>query len=295
MKPVNIRKIAFLTVVAIVLIAGAFAINKIADKSDDFHFKPEVIVSGVTIEDSGDQSLRIFPTIHVINDLNVEAQVRELDYELTLDDQTILRELEKKDFTIKKQDTTMLTLSARIEKSDLVRLVKKVEVMSDDSAMFHLHLLFRLDVPLRGHRQFEVDHDMMLPVLRLLVVKSRKLSLEKFSMKHPELRMDLQLNNPNTFPISIDDCRLELSIGDDLELDGSADGIQRLKAHSDADVSLDLKVKDINFLELAWKKIAKDDKTPFESRLSFRVVSRNKAINGSQFVILKKGTLDELK
>jgi LEA14-like dessication related protein len=295
MKPQDIRKTILVILVVMVMLAGGLALFKIANKTDDFHFRPEVLVSGVTIEDSGDESLRVYPTIHVINDVNVEARVRELEYELSLDGLRILRELEKKNFNISKQDTTMITLSARINKNDLRKLRKKVDHITSDSAMFHMHLLFRLDVPIRDYRQFEVNRDIMLPVLRLLVVESRKLSLEKFSLKHPRLRMDMQLRNPNSFPMSIDDCRLKLSVGDDLKLDGSADGVQQIKAHSSTDVILDLDVKDMNAIELAWKSLVKDDKTPFKSRLSFRVVSKNKAINRSQFVILKDGMLDEIK
>ena len=107
--------------------------------------------------------------------------------------------------------------------------------------------------------------------------------------------MRLKLRNPNSFPIVINQCNLDLSVGDDLSLTGKANGVQRLEPKSTEDISVELNVDDIQPASLAWKSIFKDDKTPFRSRISFRVISENKMLNRSRFVILKNGMLEELK
>jgi LEA14-like dessication related protein len=288
-------RVLFLILVILLLLAGGWIFFKASNSKDDFHFKPEVIVSGVSVEDSEDEYLRVFPTLQIINDLGVEANVRELEYELTHRNERVLTNLEKKNFTIKKQDTSVVTLSMRIGKVDLQRLNSRIKDMSGDSSRFHLRLVFKLNVPLRGYREFEINRDLDLPLLRVLEVESRKLSLEKFSLKHPELKMALKLKNPNSFPIVLNQCRLKLAVGSDLKLNGEAKGVQRLEAHSTKEITLDLAVEDLKILELAWKSIFKDEKTPFTSELTFRVISNNEMINRSHFVIRKNGTLDEIK
>lgn len=295
MKPGKTTRVIFVLLVALALVAGFWAVQKLSNKKDDFHFRPEVFISGVSVEDSDEEYLRIFPTLHIVNDLGVEARVRELEYELAQGGQRVLTNLEKKNFVIKKQDTSQVTLAMRIDKRDLEALNKRVETITDDSARFNLRLLFKLDVPLRGYREFEITKDVDLPLLRILVVESRKLSLEKFSLKHPELRMQLTLRNPNSFPIVINHCQLDLTVGDDLSLTGDASGVQRLEPNSSEEITLDLKVEDMQLAELAWKSLFKDNKTPFKSKLSFRVISKNKMLDQSRFVILKDGMLEELK
>lgn len=295
MKSGKTTRIIFIVLVALALVGVSLAINKFTNRKDDFHFRPEIFISGVSIEDSDERYLRVYPTLHIVNDLGVEARVRELEYELKQDNRRVLTNLEKKNFVIRKQDTSQVTLAMRIDKKDLEQLNARIADITDDSARFNLRLLFKLDVPLRGYREFEVVRDVDLPLLRVLVVESRKLSLEKFSLNHPELKMRLKLRNPNSFPIIINQCNLDLSVGDDLSLTGKANGVQRLEPKSTEDISVELNVDDIQPASLAWKSLFKDDKTPFRSRISFRVISENKMLNRSRFVILKNGMLEELK
>ena len=295
MKSLKPSRIIFGALLLLALFGAGWAVLKFSNKKDDFHFKPEIIISGISVEDSDEKYLRVFPTVQIINDLGIEARVRELEYELRQKEVRVLTNLLKKNFVIKKQDTSEVTLAMRINKNDLERLNKHIEGITDDSARFDLRLLFKLDVPLRGYREFEVERAVNLPLLRVLVVESRKLSLEKFSLNHPELKVELRLRNPNSFPIVIENCHLDLTVGDDLRLKGIAKGIQRLEPESSENVSLDLSVQDMQLAELAWKAMFKDEKTPFKSKLTFRVVSENEMLNRSHFVILKDGMLAEIK
>lgn len=295
MKSFKPSHFVFGALVLLGLSALGLAVLKISNKDDDFHFRPEVSISGVSVEDSDEGHLRVFPTIRIINDLGVEARVRELEYELKQNNRQVLTNLEKKNFVIKKQDTSEVTLAMRIDKKDLERLNKHIEGIIDDSARFNLRLLFKLDVPLRGYREFEVVRDVNLPLLRVLIVESRKLLLDKFSLNRPQLTMKLRLRNPNSFPIMIDHCHMDLSVGDDLSMKGDAKGIQCLESESSGDVALSLNVEDMQLAELAWKAAFKDEKTSYKSKLSFTVVSKNQMMNGSRFVILKNGMLEEIK
>jgi LEA14-like dessication related protein len=296
--PMNRKKffrLVFATLLILIICALGWAYWKASNKTDDFHFRPEVIISGIGIEDPGQDFLRVFPTLRIINDLGIEARVRALEFELRHENDLVLKNLIKKNFTIIRQDTTQMTLPMIIDKHDLEVLNKSFAGYKRDSARFQMKISFKLDVPLRGYRDFDINKEVDLPVFRVLEVESRKISLEKFSLSHPDLSMELKIKNPNSFPIVIDACALDLQISDDLDLKGKAVGVQRLEAGSSETIPLDLHVEDMNLLKVAWKSIVKDDKTPFKSKLTFRIISKNKMINHAELVILKDGKLNEIK
>jgi LEA14-like dessication related protein len=268
---------------------------KASNKKDDFHFRPEVFITGLSIEDSDEKFLKIYPTLNIVNDLPVEARVRELEYELKNGNTVLAKNLQKKNITIQKHDTTQIMLAMQIGKMALDQLMKEAEAENADSATLHLHALFKLDVPVSGYRSFEISKDIDVPLLKLFSIESRKIKVDKFSLKHPKLDMDIRIQNPNNFPIVIDNFKIDLGVGNDLKLHGGADGIQRLPANSAETISVNMDVDDLNAIKLVWKSIFKDEKTPFKSKLSFKVISKNKSIDGSQVVILKDGTLNEIK
>jgi len=293
--PRTLPNILFGLLVLAVLAASYVAVKKITNKEDDFHFRPQLKITGVTLEDKGKRSFNLYADLQIINDLAIEARVRELGYELLNDGDVVIEERVKKNFTIKKKDTTRLTLPMKVGKSTLVALDKKFAATDSDSAQFRLKAIFKLDVPLRGYRQFEITRDMVLPIFRVLEVESRKISIEKFSLRHPEVDIELKLKNPNSFPITLRDCVLDLQISDDLKLKGDADGKFSLGALESKVITIHAKVLDMQLVEVAWKSLFKDEKTPFKSKLTFKVVSKNDLINNSYFVILKDGMFSELK
>ena len=293
--PPKISKRIFALLFVAALAGAIFAIKKITDSGDEFHFHPQLKIVSVTLEDRGGNNFNLYSNLQIINDLAVEARVRELEYQVFYDNDMVLQSLFKKDFIIKKSDTTVIMLPMKIDKSDLNKLNRKFVDYTSDSAKFKLKAFFRLDVPIAGYRQFEVTRDLTLPVFRILEVESRKITLEKFSLRHPELDVELTLKNPNSFPITLRNCTLDLEISDDLKLQGHSKGVYHLGPHQSKAILLHAKVLDMNPVKVAWKSLVKDDKTPFKSKLSFKVISKNPLIDKSNFVILKDGTLDEIK
>ena len=293
--PPSVSKIIFAFLLVVVLAGGILVVRKITDSGDDFHFHPQLKITSVTLEDHGSSNFNLYSNLQIINDLEIEARVKELEYQLFHGNDIVIQSLLKKDFTIRKRDTTKLMLPMKIDKHDLIKLDRKFSNYTSNSAKFRLKALFKLDVPVAGYRQFEVTRDLTLPIFRILEVESRRITLEKFSLRHPELDVEIKLKNPNSFPITLRNCTLDLTISDDFSLHGSAKGVFHLAPHESKAIVLQAKVLDMNLVKVAWKSLVKDDKTPFKSRLAFKVISRNAIINRSNFVILKDGTLDEIK
>jgi LEA14-like dessication related protein len=293
MKKNTLRNIV-VAVVLCLIIAGGWMAWIASHDEHDFHFRPDVIIRGITIEDDNDEILKVYATVNIVNDLPLEARVRSLRYTLTHEGTVIARNLSRDSLKIRSRDTTQVTLAFRIGKAELQNLTDKLETAHSDLTQFTLELFFNLDVPLRGYRDFEIKKDIEVPVIRLPIVESRKVQIEKFSLSHPELQMDLSVRNPNSFPLILDECKLSMIVGDDLRVAGNSDGVNRVGADSSEIITFRLRVEDMKLMKVAWKSLFKEDKTRFESKFSFRIVSENKVIDDSQWVILKKGTLREL-
>jgi LEA14-like dessication related protein len=293
MKKNTLRNIV-VAVVLCLIIGGGWMAWIASHNEHDFHFKPDVIIRGITIEDDNDEILKVYATVNILNDLPLEARVRSLSYTLTHEGTVIARNLSRDSLKIRSRDTTQVTLAFRIGKAELQILTDKLETAHSDLTQFTLELFFNLDVPLRGYRDFEIKKDIEVPVIRLPIVESRKVQIEKFSLSHPELQMDLSVRNPNSFPLILDECKLSMIVGDDLRVAGNSDGVNRVGADSSETITFRLQVEDMKLMKVAWKSLFKEDKTRFESKFSFRIISENKVIHDSQWVILKKGMLGEL-
>jgi LEA14-like dessication related protein len=294
MKKNTLRNI-LLAFVLCLAIAGAWMAWRASHNEHDFHFKPDVIIKGIAIEDDNDEILKVYATVNILNDLPLEARVRSLEYTLAHQGTIIARNLSRDSLTIRSRDTTQVTLAFRIGKAELQILTDKLEAADSDVTQFALELFFKLDVPVRGYRDFEITKEIEVPVIRLPIVESRKVEIEKFSLSHPELQMELLVRNPNSFPLILDDCEFSMIVADDLNLTGNSDGVQRVSANSSEMITFRLQVEDLKLMKVAWKALFREDKTQFTSKFSFRIVSENKVIDGSHWAILRKGMLGELK
>ena len=294
MKKNTLRNV-LLAMVLCFVIGGAWIAWRASHNEHDFHFRPDLIIKGISIEDDNDEILKVYATVNILNDLPLEARVRSLGYTLTHEGTVIARNLSRDSLTIRSRDTTQVTLAFRIGKAELQILTDKLETADSDVTQFTLELCFKLDVPVRGYRDFEITKAIEVPVIRLPIVESRKVHIEKFSLSHPELQMELLVRNPNSFPLVLDECKLSMIVGEDLSLNGNSDGVQRVSANSSEVITFGLQVEDMKLMKVAWKSLFREDKTRFTSKFSFRIVSENKVIDDSHWVTVKKGMLGELK
>ncbi len=290
-----ILRLSGLFLLILLLAAVGFIAFRAANKNDDFHFRPQVRVSKILLIDKNMGTIDVHPTLIVSNDLPIEAQVRALQFELYFKNDLITKSRDVKGFVIKKQDTTRLALPMRIMKDDLNRLSDHLKLEREDSATFRLKMNFEAEVPVRGYRKFTFDKFVELPIVRVLTLASKKIEVEKFSFSHPQLQMNVRLNNPNNFRMTLEDCFLELNAGSDLKLSGPSSKNIFLPANGSEDITFHLKTHELKFMKFAWKNFFRDDKTQFHTVLSFQIKSANKTLDKARVTIVKDALLQDLK
>jgi LEA14-like dessication related protein len=284
---------AFLVVTSVVvlLFLAWFFYNEKSD--ENFHFKPEVFVTGIKVEDAGDKDLKIYATIRIINDLPVHILVRRLEYDVLLEGQGLVRSTFVKPFNIDKRDTSEITLPMEINKSQLTRLLKKYQ--GKDSAEYEMKGRFTLEHSVAGSHTVEVNRKMYMPVFQMITFQPTKFNIQKFSLAHPRGELKVKLDNPNQFTLRLRDIKLIMQMTDDLKMSGDVKEGVDLAPRSSNVIPFDLRVENMKVPQLLWKSLFKDEKTPYTSKLSFRIRSADERINNSVLVLSTKGTLKELK
>jgi LEA14-like dessication related protein len=287
------------TVLTLIIIAGILLYlffpdkKALTDKASEF--KPEVIVHSIKMEDDGEKVLKVYCELLIVNKLPLEARVRELQYKLFVDNEELLETLYDKSFVLRKSDTTRIVLPMSIVKSDLRKISDRYQSSSKDSTEYQLHAAFFLDVPVKGYKMFSITQKMVLPIIRPITFKPGKLHLEKLSLSHPEASMKVEVKNENHFRIRVIDMDYALMIGEDLQLTASSKGIKIIPPESEVSLPFDVKVQEIKPLKIAWKALFKDDKTPFRSSLTFKIISKDAMLNNSVLIMSQKGSILDLK
>ncbi|MBT1702776.1 LEA type 2 family protein [Chryseosolibacter indicus] len=286
-------------VVAIAMVFVAIALiwwraAKINNKNNSM-LQPELSVASVSINNIDDEKIDMNAKMNLKNPLPVELKSQKLNYRLLINGTKVLESSYNKPISVKSNDSSSIEMPMEILAKPLISILDQLKDQKIDSAVYTLQASMDIDVPIAGKRTFDFDETKKLPSFLLPKIKTEDLDIKKLKFKESSLKMDVVVENPNTYPLIMEDANYDVVVGKDLEMNGTIPGITNIPAKSSATVPVQLDIQTQKIAKLAWNTLFNKDDTPFAVNFSCKIVSKNEMFDDSKIAMKTTGTLKDLK
>lgn len=256
---------------------------------------PKVTVANVSITHLDAEKIKAICTVKLENPLPVEFTTQGLDYEVRIDSQTVIKDTYNKPITVQSSGNSSVQIPLEIQAKPLARLLKYFDDKHIDSADYAFKATVRVKVPIAGQKSFTFNMDKRLPAIRLPKIKPGNIDLDKFGLKNTSMSMVLHVYNPNLFPIKLKDGKYDVTVAQDVRMDGVMEKIVNIPAKGSQDVTVTLNMKTGKAGKLGWKLLFDKKDTPFKVDFSCKLNTDNEIVKNSNMNFSVKGTLDQLK
>ncbi len=259
----------------------------------DGTLKPRLEMSRIDLSDVSDEAIKMNIHLLIDNPLPVSFTAKKVDYTIYIDNEEVMRSAYEKTIDVKSQDSTAISLPARVEVKKLTALLKRLEAKHIDSADYRVVSIFALDVPLAGERTFTNTQTKRMPTFHIPEFKVVDIDLGKLGLKTADVAAKISCVNKNKFSFDIHDTHYSVTIDGKQIAEGDQPQPIRIKAQATTPFVLPTTVKPGQSLGLLPKMLfdKKDTKVEVAFRCKLIDKSNNPMFQNSKFASTIRGTL----
>ena len=224
--------------------------------ANDGTLKPRLEMSYVDLTDVNDEAIRM--TIHLLidNPLSVRFTAKKIDYTIYIDNEEVMRSAYEKIISVESQDSTKISLPARVELTKLTSLLKRLEAKHIDSADYRVVSVFALDIPIAGECTFRNTLTKRMPTYHIPEFKVIAIDLGKLGLKTTDVAAKIACVNINKFSFAIHDTHYSVTIDGKQIAEGDKTQPIRIKAQATTPFVRPTKVKPGQSLGLLPKMLS---------------------------------------
>lgn len=200
---------------ALLLLDGCAALEDLSNSIQ----KPKLSVKNVRVSDFNFKEMELTYDIEVDNPNALSVQMLAYDYNLDINENTLVTGDQKKELAIEASGASTFQVPMRLNFKDVYRSMQSLQDSEEVSYSFLSTLTF--DLPVLGQTKVPVSKEGRIPVL-----KTPKVSLEEFTvtginLSSANINLQLRFHNPNSFGIDINALNYDLMINGDQWAEGT--------------------------------------------------------------------------
>ncbi|HEX6981621.1 MAG TPA: LEA type 2 family protein [Balneolaceae bacterium] len=216
LSPTHPSFLSLTVIFALILITGCSALQDIADSIQ----KPSLSIEDVRVTDFNFQEMELTYDVRIENPNSVAVQMLGYDYELEINDQTLVQGDQPEKVKIEGNGETTFQVPMTLNFSDIYNTVQSLADADDASYHFLSHLTF--DLPLLGRTELPISKEGTIPLLKVPDIRVEDLRIENISFSSADLSLKLQFENPNGFGLDINRLNYDLIINGNQWAEGTA-------------------------------------------------------------------------
>ena len=183
--------------------------------------KPEVHLKDYQISDLTLRDVEITFDLEIENPNPLSINLDSYSYNFDVDGNTFLEGTQNAKTEIAANASQNLQLPIRFTYSELYESVKSV--VSQDEVEYTFGADLNLNLPVLGLIDIPVEHTGTLPVVRIPKLSIKGLKVENLSFTSADLELEVEIDNPNNFGISLSELDYGLEINGLSSLSGKLD------------------------------------------------------------------------
>ena len=200
-KPIN----NLLTLLLLLIISGCAQLSQHADS-----IKPTAKLTGTRLANIDFEKVDLIFDLAIENKNPVPFDLAGLDYDLKIDQQSLVSGVTAQAIEIGANSTNNIQLPITLKFADLKKL--QGEIWKQDDFNYQLDTVFNVNLPLIGNYPVPVSKQGTLPVPKIPEVKIKDVKINNFNFTSAELVTRVEVNNPNNFDLGVSNFNYQLDI-----------------------------------------------------------------------------------
>ena len=186
-------------------LAGCAQLAKYTDT-----IKPTAKLTGMRLANIDFDKVDLVFDLAVENKNPVALNLAGLDYDLKIDNQSVVSGVTAQAIKIKAKTTSPVQLPITLKFADLKKLPG--ELWNKDRLAYDLKTTFNIKLPVIGNYAIPVSKKGELPVAKIPEVKIKGIKIKDLSVTSVYIITQVEINNPNTFNLALSDFNYQLNV-----------------------------------------------------------------------------------
>ncbi len=199
----------------------------------------------------------------VDNQNPVAINLAGLNYDLKIENQSLISGVTAQGLEIKPASTSTVQLPVSLKFDDLRKLPG--ELWQKDSFAYQLDTKIVVDLPIIGNYAIPVSKSGELPVPKLPDIKVKGLKIKNLSFRAAELVAQVEIDNPNAFDLGFSDFNYQLNINQQKWGQGSINTSNSIPKKGKGTIDIPVKLNITSMGQTAYQMLS--SKQPLEYQL----------------------------
>ncbi len=221
------------------LVSGCAALQELGSIE-----KPQLSVSDVNITDFSLQDVELTFDVDVENPNRVGINLSSYDFDFLIDQNSFVKGNQPLSTEIKSLSSSTVQVPVRFTFQDLYNTFSGVK--DKDETAYEFDAVIGVDLPVLGNTKVPIKKSGTLPVVKAPKISAGRLNVKNISFTKADLELELNIDNPNAFGISLSNLDYQIDIN----------GIKSITGNESTAVEIDEKTSgtikvpiSLNFLE----------------------------------------------
>lgn len=254
---------------------------------------PEMEVISLNISNISGERIDATAEVQISNSMPGDLKTQRINYKIFIDSIKVIEDAYEEPVEIASSDSTVIELPLQILKEPAMEVMEYFDRHKIDSALYTLNLDFRVDVPIAGEEEFNMEIEEKMPSFQFLTIELENVDA---NLLNSDKGMDIVLliENPNVYEIKMRNAAFYLIVEDDLELKGDLENVINIPARGKDEVSIHVEKERGSITQTGLSLLTDQEGTGFKYIFSYTMVSDNDVLDGAQMETTVEGTLDEI-
>lgn len=276
---------AILFACTFILLDGCAALEDLSNSIQ----KPKLSVENVRVSDFNFEEMELTYDIKVDNPNALSVQMLAYDYNLDINDHSLVTGDQKKELAIEASGASTFQVPMRLNFTDIYRSVQSLRNADQVSYSFLSNLTF--DLPIVGQTKVPVRKEGQIPLLKRPKINLEDITVTGINLSSADINLQLRFDNPNGFGIEVNALNYDLMINGDQWADGTALQGTTIKEKGVTMLNIPISLNITKIGMSAYRLLTGGESFDYQIKGDFDLNARHELLGQTTFDFLRSGNL----
>ncbi len=254
----------FNKIVLSLLIASIFATGCTALKDLASIQKPKITVTDFKVSDISLRDIELIFDLEIDNPNAVAINLASYNFDFLINENSFVKGNQPLATEIKSNASTILQIPVSFTFDELFKTFSSIR--DDDETGYDFRSTIGVNVPVLGLTEIPLEKSGTFPVVKPPKISASKLKVKNLSFTKADLELELSINNPNSFGISLNNLNYNVDINGLESISGTTSQKIDLSSKENNSISIPVSFNLIQLGRSAYQLLKNDD--PLDYSLS---------------------------
>jgi LEA14-like dessication related protein len=253
---------------------------------------PHINVANIEITDIDGEHIKFLIKASIANAFPVDLSTKRIQYQVYIDTAMIAESSYVQSLEVRSSDSIAFDIPMEASLKRMIGILKEFKTQHTDSADYKIIAQVYMNLPVAGEQKLEVNIIKRLPVILIPELTLADTDFKKLGFKESGIDMSFNIENPNRFPIRLNNGKLNVKLEENIDLDATVADI-KIAANSRQTVPAHFDLKTTKLGSAIWKLVFNKKNTHFNVVFTGMLDTETDILKNTNLVITAGGTVDE--